>query len=255
MSRQEASTFLDATYMNSPVKRTSWFVLTRHWLSLVGAALVTTAAISWLFVLPLHIRGHVDNPYVGIIVFLILPAIFFTGLALIPIGIYLGKRQIRQGLQEPAFDRKAALQRLAWFFGITTLLNVFIGTQITYRAVKHMETAQFCGATCHAMAPESAAFAKPPHSSLECVECHVSPGAAGWLASKTAGTRQLFESILGTFSRPIPPALESNRLVPAKETCENCHWAQKRGSVKLRVFTRYAEDEQNTRTQTVLRNG
>src|SRR3974377_447595 len=101
--------------------RPAWFLLTQHWLSLLGAALVATALISWLFVLPLQIRGHVDNPYVGIIVFLILPIVFFTGLALIPIGVYLGKRQIRKGVVEPSFDRRAALQRLAWFFGVTTL--------------------------------------------------------------------------------------------------------------------------------------
>jgi hypothetical protein len=52
--------------MNSATKRPVWFVLTVHWLSLVGAALVTTAVLSWLFVLPQQIRGHVDNPYVGI---------------------------------------------------------------------------------------------------------------------------------------------------------------------------------------------
>jgi hypothetical protein len=56
--------------MNYPSKRPAWFVLTRHWLSLVGAAMVATAVISWLFVLPHQIRGHVDNPYVGIVIFL-----------------------------------------------------------------------------------------------------------------------------------------------------------------------------------------
>ena len=80
--------------MDTGPSRPAWFVLTRHWLSLTGAALVTTAGISWLFILPLNIRGHVQNPYVGIVLFLILSAVFFTGLALIPIGIFLGKRQI-----------------------------------------------------------------------------------------------------------------------------------------------------------------
>ena len=126
-------------------------MLTRHWLSLVGAAMVATAVISWLFVLPHQIRGHVDNPYVGIVIFLILPLVFFTGLALIPIGLYLSARRIRMGMAPSTFDRKIALQRLAWFFGITTFINVLFGTQVTYRAVKHMETPQFCGATCHTM--------------------------------------------------------------------------------------------------------
>ena len=62
--------------MNAPENRPAWFVLTQNWVSLAGVFLVTTAAISWLFVLPLQIRGHVDNPYIGIIVFLILPIIF-----------------------------------------------------------------------------------------------------------------------------------------------------------------------------------
>ena len=238
--------------MNSTIKWPSWFVLTRHWLSLVGVALVTTAVISWLFVLPLRIRGHVDNPYVGIVVFLIPPVLFFTGLLLIPIGIYAGKRQIRKGLEEPAFDRKAALQRLAWFFGVTTVLNVLLGTQFTYRAVKHMETPQFCGQSCHSMNPEFAAYLNSPHANVECVECHVAPGASGWIASKTSGIRQLFETVFESYSRPIPSALETNRLVPARQTCENCHWPEKFGSVKLRVFTHYAEDEPNTRTQTVF---
>src|SRR5262245_22033542 len=59
--------------MNGTTERPAWFLLTRHWLSLAGIALLATAIISWLFVLPLQIRGHVDNPYVGIVIFLILP--------------------------------------------------------------------------------------------------------------------------------------------------------------------------------------
>src|SRR5262249_13773252 len=110
--------------MNAPTGRPVWYLLTLHWLSLVGSVLVTTAGISWLFVLPLHIRGHVDNPYVGIVAFLVLPAMFFAGLALIPVGIYLAKRRLQKDLAETVFDRRAALERLAWFLGLTTVLNV-----------------------------------------------------------------------------------------------------------------------------------
>jgi NapC/NirT cytochrome c family, N-terminal region len=238
--------------MNAASNRPVWFLLTRHWLSLVGVALVTTAGISWFLVLPQRIRGNVDNPYVGIVVFLILPVIFFAGLALIPVGVYLSRRSIRKGLAEAPFDRKTALKRLAWFVGLTTLANILIGTQITYRAVGYMETPQFCGATCHVMRPELAAYQNSTHYRIECVECHVAPGATGWIKSKAAGVRQLVEVVFNTYPRPIASALESNRLVPAKETCENCHWAQKVAGVILRVINSYADDEANTRTQTVL---
>jgi hypothetical protein len=52
--------------------------------------------------------------------------------------------------------------------------------------------------------------------------------------------------------KPIPSALESNRLVPARETCEHCHWPQNLGGTRLRVLSKFAEDEKNTRTETVL---
>ncbi len=221
--------------MGATSRKPAWFVLTRHWLSLLGVALVATAVISWLFVLPQQVRGHADNPYVGILVFLVLPAIFFAGLALVPIGVYLSKRRIRQGLSEEGFDRKTALRRIAWFFGATTLLNILFGTQVSYRAVKYMETPQFCGATCHTMRPEFSAYQNSPHSRLECVECHVAPGATGWLHSKASGTRQLFETVLKTAPKPIPSAMATNRLVPARETCENCHWPQNFSGARLRL--------------------
>ena len=238
--------------MRPTSERPTWFVLTQHWLSLLGVALLATAVISWLFVLPQQIRGHVDNPYIGIIVFLVLPGIFFTGLVLVPIGIYISKRKIRQGLAEAEFDRRSALGRIAWFFGIIGVLNILIGTQVTYRAVKHMETPQFCGGTCHTMNPELAAYRNSPHSRVECVECHVAPGAAGWISSKMTGIRQLVETVLKTSPKPIPSALETGRLVPARETCENCHWPEKFGGARLRVFSKYADDEANTLSQTVL---
>ena len=238
--------------MGATSRKPAWFVLTRHWLSLLGVALVATAVISWLFVLPQQVRGHADNPYVGILVFLVLPAIFFAGLALVPIGVYLSKRRIRQGLSEEGFDRKTALRRIAWFFGATTLLNILFGTQVSYRAVKYMETPQFCGATCHTMRPEFSAYQNSPHSRLECVECHVAPGATGWLHSKASGTRQLFETVLKTAPKPIPSAMATNRLVPARETCENCHWPQNFSGARLRLFSKYADDEANTRSETVL---
>jgi len=37
-------------------------LLTIHSISLLGVALVTTAGFSWLFVLPVQLRGHTNNP-------------------------------------------------------------------------------------------------------------------------------------------------------------------------------------------------
>ena len=63
-------------------------IITGHWLSLCGACLVTTAAICWMLALPSQVRGHVTNPYIGILLFVVLPIVFVSGLVLIPIGVY-----------------------------------------------------------------------------------------------------------------------------------------------------------------------
>jgi uncharacterized protein YneF (UPF0154 family) len=56
-------------------------------------------------------RGHVDNPYIGINVFPILPIVCFTGLALIPPGIYFSKRNIQKRLSESPARTKPLARR------------------------------------------------------------------------------------------------------------------------------------------------
>jgi hypothetical protein len=227
-------------------------LITSHWISLVGMGLIGTALISWLFVLPVRVRGHADNPYIGILVFLVIPAVLFLGLAMVPVGIFLARKHARQRLATEIVDRKAAKRRMLGFLGVVTLINVVVGTQGTYRAVEHMESVQFCGQTCHVMTPEFRSHAVSPHARVQCVECHVGEGARGWVESKIAGTRQLIEVTFDTYPRPIPSAIETGKLVPAQETCETCHWPEKFASARLKVIPKFAEDEANTASQTVL---
>ncbi len=240
--------------MNDDSKQPILVLLTSHWVSMLGVALVTTAGFSWLFVLPIQLRGHASNPYIGIVVFLVIPIIFILGLALIPFGVFLARRRIEsteQALLATA-DRRTVLRKLAIFFAVTTAINIVIGTQGTYRAVEHMETPQFCGQSCHVMKPEFIAHQNSPHARVECVDCHVSPGAVGWVKSKEGGMRQLRDTVFHRVHYPIESAMESNRLVPSRVTCEQCHWPQKFDAVKLRVIFHFQDDAANTQTQTVL---
>ena len=84
--------------MNNNPKRTILALLTANWISMLGVALVTTAGFSWLFVLPTQVRGHASNPYVGILVFIAIPAVFIAGLLLIALGVFLARRRIKEGL-------------------------------------------------------------------------------------------------------------------------------------------------------------
>ncbi|HVO99413.1 MAG TPA: NapC/NirT family cytochrome c [Bryobacteraceae bacterium] len=240
--------------MSDDPKRPILALLTSHWVSMLGVALVTTAGFSWLFVLPLQVRGHTDNPYIGIVVFIVIPAVLVFGLALIALGIYLARRRLaflEQGLLV-APDRRVYLRRLAIFFVVTTAINIVIGTQGTYRAVQHMETPQFCGQTCHVMNPYFAAHSSSAHASVECVECHVSPGATGYVESKMGGTRQFVNNVLNRVHLPIESAIASNRLVPSRLTCEQCHSRQQFEAVKFHVIFHFQDDASNTQTQTAL---
>jgi hypothetical protein len=237
--------------MSNEQKRPILVLLTSNWISMAGVTLVTLAGFSWLFVLPANIRGHVGNPYIGLLVFIAIPAVFFVGLALIPIGLALARRHVAAGFAD-ATDRRAAWRRVGVFFAVMTMANLIIGSQLSYRAVEHMETVQFCGQTCHVMKPEFTAHLLPPHQEVACASCHIAPGATGWLKAKLAGTRQLMAVTFDTFPRPIESAMESNRLVSSAETCEQCHAREKSIGPRLRVFSKFKDDEANTHTETVL---
>lgn len=219
-------------------------LLTANWIGALGVLLTTTGAVLWLFLLPTMLRGEVSNPYTGILTFLILPGVFFAGLALIPIGWWLARRRGR--LIQPG-----SLRNFAIFLAVTTGANLLIGSQFTYRAIHHMESVQFCGLTCHTvMEPEYVAHQNSPHSRVSCTECHIGEGADWFVKSKLSGVRQVLAVVLNTYSKPIPTPVHNLR--PARETCEQCHWPQKYGADRLRRIATYADDEANTRSDTVL---
>jgi hypothetical protein len=230
--------------------------LSNNWISLAGTILVTTATIFWLFLLPVTLRGEASSPYIGILVFLVLPAPFFAGLIMVPLGMWLKrKRTGRSAVYPPEFPplnwQNHQLRRLVYFVGATTVVNICIASQLTYGAVNYMDSVTFCGQTCHTvMQPEFTAYQNSPHSRVACVSCHIGPGAGWFVRSKLSGVGQVIAVTFNTYPRPIPTPVHNLR--PARETCQECHWPQKYGEDRLRVFPKYAEDETNTLTKTVL---
>jgi nitrate/TMAO reductase-like tetraheme cytochrome c subunit len=230
--------------------------LSNNWISLAGVVLVTTATIFWLFLLPITLRGETSNPYVGILAFLAIPGPFFAGLIAIPLGIWLKrKREGRSSVYPPEFPplnwQNRDFRKLVYFFGATTFLNIVIASQLSYGAVGYMDSVTFCGLTCHTvMQPEYTAYQNSPHSRVECVKCHIGPGASWFVRSKLSGVGQVFAVAFNTYPRPIPAPVHNLR--PARETCETCHWPERYAEDRIRVVPKFAEDETNTETKTVL---
>src|SRR6516164_7487604 len=101
-------------------------------LSLIGVVLTTSSAITliafWIYDFLLPGPPH---PYVGILIFLILPGIFILGLLLIPLGIFLRRRKLRAAGElpstYPAIDFKTPMVRSSLIFICgATLLNILI---------------------------------------------------------------------------------------------------------------------------------
>ena len=83
-------------------------------------------------------------------------------------------------------DERVAWLRTGIFVAVMTAANLIIGSQLSYRGVEQMDTGQFCGQSCHVMKPEFTAPQLAPHRVAGCVDCHVAPGASGWVQSNPA---------------------------------------------------------------------
>ena len=226
-------------------------------ISLIGVVLTTSSAITliafWVYDFLLPGPPH---PYVGILIFLILPGLFILGLLLIPLGIFLRRRKLRDAGELPTVypevDLKApVVQHAVLFICGATLLNILIFSFASYKGVSYMDSTTFCGKTCHTvMAPEYSAYQNSPHARVECVECHIGPGAGWFVRSKLSGLRQVLAVAFKTYSRPIPSPVKYLR--PARDTCEHCHWPQRFSGDKFVVKTNYKDDERNTQQTTAL---
>ncbi|MBI2835647.1 MAG: NapC/NirT family cytochrome c [Acidobacteria bacterium] len=239
-------------------ERTPLLTLVRNPLSILGAALALTGALLFLVVFLLDLFGMHTNPYIGIVFFLILPAIFVFGLLLMPVGMWRERRHVHaaRGVARPHWPRldlnePRQRQAVFFFFG-ASFVNIVILSLATYRGIEYMDSVSFCGQVCHeVMQPEFAGYQDGPHSRVTCVQCHIGPGAPWFVRSKLSGTRQVFAVTFNTFSRPVPSPVEDLR--PARETCEQCHWPEKFHGDKVLVRREYALDEANTESVTTLR--
>jgi len=218
---------------------------------MAGAVLTTSAALTMIGFWALEILfDRAVHPYAGIILFVVLPALFVFGLLLIPIGAWLARR--REKARPAHLDLSSPDLRVAGaWIALATVVNIVLLSAATYRGVVYMDSTQFCGTACHSvMAPQYEAYVGSPHSRVSCTECHIGPGASWFVRSKLSGARQLYAVAFSTHSRPIPSPVHDLR--PSRETCEHCHWPQKFHGDRLIVRRRFEEDEANTPLTTVL---
>jgi len=143
------------------------------------------------------------------------------------------------------------VRHLAGVVSGLTLVNLLILSTVSYEGVQYMETPEFCGLVCHSvMAPEHTSYVNSPHARVDCVECHIGPGAPWFVRSKLSGVGQVLAVTFNTYEHPIPTPVANLR--PSQDTCEQCHWPERFTGDRIRVIPKFADDEANTATKTVL---
>ena len=82
-------------------------ILTSHWLSVAGAALVTVAACTWFLLLVTKLGARETNPYVGILIFMV---------------ILINKRELMGDWVNPRWFNLASWATVVIMIGLTLAL-------------------------------------------------------------------------------------------------------------------------------------
>jgi len=147
-------------------------------------------------------------------------------------------------------------ERHAWkfrrlvFWGAIVVVGAVVVVAAAFYFDEFAEGDWFCGTLCHPNRPQGITHEESPHASVECGTCHIGPGLWPKVEAKIFGIGELFKLIGNTYERPIEPPVE--RLKPADVMCEQCHWPEKEYPERVHLTSRFAEDESNTETQTIM---
>lgn len=225
---------------------------TKNWTSIIGATIASITLFMIIFLFAVSILFNQGGSYLGLIIYIILPAFLIAGLLLIPIGMLRKKKKLDNEKKKvdykplPFIDLNNPKHRNAAFiFVVGTVLFLFLSALGSYQAFHFSESVEFCGKTCHSiMIPEYTAYQNSPHARVKCAECHVGEGADWYVRSKLSGLRQVYKTIINDVPSPISTPIHNLR--PARDICEKCHWPQKFYSRTIRMERHYLRDEENS---------
>src|ERR1043165_4956112 len=74
--------------------------LFRNFISFVGAAIVIASLVSIVLLFLIEITSNGENPYLGILTYIIFPSILMFGLFVVVVGMVLERRRRRRGAPE-----------------------------------------------------------------------------------------------------------------------------------------------------------
>lgn len=137
--------------------------------------------------------------------------------------------------------------RIAPYF--TILLLGLVGFALTAAGWTYTNSSPFCGMTCHTMPPQYNTFLRSPHSRVSCVECHLGRDTLNvMLPRKIQHSDTVYKMALNLYEYPI----YAEKMRPANEACETCHYPTKFSTDSLREVRTRLEDQYNTASSIFL---
>ena len=232
--------------------------LYRNWISYAGSGIAAVGVLVFVILTAYHTigGGALTYPYGDLVIFFVPPMVVIAGVTVILIGMYV--QWIRWRMHKPlsfgrfpkwdlnlASERKALLS-VAVGAAIISVPSVFGG----YQAYLYTDDVSFCGAVCHSMRPEFVTYRLSPHAHVTCAQCHVGPGATGYVVSKIRGMVELLETVQNDYPRPIPAPVTALHTI--QTNCEQCHWPSNFFGTREVHRVHFMSDEQSTRWETDL---
>jgi nitrate/TMAO reductase-like tetraheme cytochrome c subunit len=222
-----------------------------NWTSLAGMILAASAFFAVVCLIALDFIRGFNNPYMGILTYMVAPGFLVAGLLLIGVGAFREfRRQHRLAPGEvplhPRIDLNNPRHRKQFvIISVVTVVFLLFTALGSYQTYHYTESVQFCGQVCHSvMEPEFTAYQNSPHANVACVQCHIGPGADWFVKSKLSGSYQVYSVIAKKYPTPIPTPIHNLR--PARETCEQCHWPAKFYGEAVRDNRHYLANESNS---------
>jgi nitrate/TMAO reductase-like tetraheme cytochrome c subunit len=220
----------------------------RNWLSLAGSIIALGSLFSFLLLFIIDEVTNLANPYIGILTYLVAPGFLIIGSLLTLLGALWHRRRLRRNAMLPAVQINLSRPRDRRILGLFIAGSVgflLLSAIGSYKTYQFTESVQFCGQACHTvMKPELTTYLHGPHARVDCVECHIGPGATWFVRSKLSGTYQVYATLFDKYPRPIPTPIENLR--PAQQTCNQCHWPRKFVGDLDRTFHYFLSDRTNT---------
>ncbi|WP_066315049.1 NapC/NirT family cytochrome c [Bacillus sp. FJAT-29814] len=101
--------------------------------------------------------------------------------------------------------------------GTLTVLFLALFFALGGLGLKATSSSEFCS-SCHEIKPEYYTWKVSTHSEVECISCHVEPGAKNLAKAKVEGVVELYKKTTDTYTAPI----QMPKDIP-NSACESCH--------------------------------